>query len=73
MAKNNELRGLIYTKYSSLSDCARALGWPRQRLDRITNGYHIPNLVETAMLARVLDSSVNTIAEFFLTCRSTNA
>lgn len=34
----NELRGMIYTRFKTEADCARQLGWPKQKLNYITNG-----------------------------------
>lgn len=73
MARCNELRGLIYSKYSSLSDFARVLGWSRQRLNMIVNGNKTPDLIEAKIIASALNTNINTIAEFFLPQKSTNA
>lgn len=59
------LRGLIYSMYESESECAKAMNWTRQRLNKITTGQKIPSLIEANELARALGTSVDTIASFF--------
>lgn len=66
MAKVRELSGLIHAKYDSESDMARELGWPRQRLNRITNGVKEPDLEEAALIAGCLGVSLDRIAGIFL-------
>lgn len=70
MAKVKELSGLIHFKYDSEAACARALGWPKQRLNRITNGDHEPDITEAAELADCLEVSVRDLAEIFLRYKS---
>lgn len=60
-----ELRGLIYGKFRTSSDLARHLGWPRQRLNKITCGQKIPNITEVRQIADALDVPIETIADFF--------
>ena len=42
MAKVKALRGLIYERFDHEADLAKQLGWPRQRLNRITTGAKEP-------------------------------
>ena len=72
MAKVLELRGLIYSKYESEAQLASELGWPRQRLNNITNGTKEPDLEEVAALAGKLDRSVSEIVHIFLRQKSPN-
>ena len=72
MAKNLELNGLIHSKYESESAFARALGWPRQRLNKITSGVKEPDISETVMMARKLDVTVDRLADIFLPQQSPN-
>lgn len=73
MAKVNlEVRGLIYSKYVSEAACAKDIGWPRQKLNKITNGNKIPDLEEVATLAEILDVAIGDMAQFFLNNKSPN-
>jgi len=66
------LRGLIYSKYDSESECAKSLGWNRQRLSKITLGQKEPSIDELNSLSGVLDVSVGELAEIFLNNKSPN-
>lgn len=66
MGKIKELRGLIYSKFDSESDMARRLGWPRQKLNKITNGTKEPDITELNELARLLEKPVGDMAQIFL-------
>ena len=70
MAKILALNGLIHSKFDSEAKMADALGWPRQRLNRITNGDREPNLDEVRDMADVLDESFMTVANIFLAKQS---
>ena len=72
MAKVNELRGLIYGKYESESRLADDLGWPKQRLNKITNGNKEPDLEEVVALAGKLGTSVEKMVYIFLHHKSPN-
>lgn len=67
-----ELRGAIYSNYPSEAACARELGWPRQRLSKITNGEKEPNIEEIVSLARVLGKTVEDVVQIFLRHKSPN-
>lgn len=64
--KNRSLRSLIYKKYDTESEMARAMGWPKQRLNKITNGQKIPNVNELDDLAVALDEPIGEVAHLFL-------
>ena len=70
--KIKELRGLIYGKFNSESEMARFLGWPRQRLNKITNGIKEPDVKELNELAITLGKPVGDIAQIFLSHESPN-
>lgn len=72
MAKIYALRSLIYAKYDSEAKLAEDLGWPRQRLNRITNGSKEPDLDEVKVLAEKLDRPFSDIAYIFLDQKSPN-
>lgn len=65
-----ELRGLIYSRYENEAQCAREMGWPRQKLSKITNGTKEPDIKELAALAVALDVSMEKVAQIFLSRRS---
>lgn len=70
--KVRELRSAIYGQYDSEAEFAKALGWPRQRLSKITNGQKEPNVSEINDLALGLGFSVDAIAQIFLRQKSPN-
>lgn len=72
MAKIIELRGLIYGKYETETQLANELGWPKQRLNLITNGTREPDLEEVVALAEKLDKSVEEMVYIFLRHKSPN-
>ena len=72
MAKIRELRGLIYGAYDSEADFAKAIGWDRQRLSKITNGQREPNIEELNSLAKGLGITVEMVAHIFLATKSPN-
>lgn len=63
---NNELRGMIYARYRNASECARALGWQRNRLSVIVTGRKEASLREAAALAGALDCSLEEMAALLL-------
>jgi transcriptional regulator with XRE-family HTH domain len=72
MAKIRELRGLIYDRYDTETQLANELGWPKQRLNLITNGTREPNLREVEALADKLGKSVEEMVYLFLRNKSPN-
>lgn len=72
MAKIRELSALIHGKYDTEAEFARALGWPRQRLNKITTGTKEPDLHETAAIAAKLEISLESAARIFLHAKSPN-
>ena len=66
MRKNLDLKGRIHSKYNSEAEFARAIGWSRQRLSKITNGHRVPTLFEVDDLAAKLECSFMDIANFYL-------
>ena len=67
-----EPRGMIYSRFENEAACARKLGWPRQKLSKITNGTKEPDVAELAGLAGVLECSVDELAQIFLQFKSPN-
>lgn len=72
MAKVKALRGLIYERFDHEADLARQLGWPRQRLNRITTGAKEPDIYEARALAESLEVPIDRIVQIFLTDKSPN-
>lgn len=66
MNKVRELKALIYKKYDTEAEFARAIGWPRQRLNKITSGRKEPTISEVNEISVGLDEPVQQIASFFL-------
>lgn len=58
----NKLRGAIFSKYSSISSFADAIGWTRQKASRIANGLQRPGAEEIEEMARIL--SINNADDF---------
>ena len=71
MAKDLQLNGLIHSKFDSETAMANAMGWSRQRLNRITTGKKVPDLSEVKDIANVLDTSFMAVAHIFLGEEST--
>ena len=72
MEKVRELRGLIYSQYDSETEFANAIGWPKQRVNKITGGVKEPDLGELNTLAKALNVSVGEMAQIFLRYKSPN-
>lgn len=72
MAKIRELCGLIHSQYDTEANFARDLGWPRQRLNKITTGAKEPDLHEVAAIAKRLGKPLDEIASIFLRRKSPN-
>ena len=66
MAKDLQLNGLIHSKYDSETAMANAMGWSKQKLNRITTGKKVPDLFEVNDIASVLDTSFMSVAQIFL-------
>lgn len=63
---------LITDVYGSQSECSKALGWPRQRLNKLICGTKEPDVTELYALATALNCDVGTIADIFLLYWSPN-
>lgn len=66
MERVYELCGLIHAKFENESCFADKLGWPRQRLNKITTGRKEPNLNEVSEIAAGLQEPFEKIANIFL-------
>ena len=72
MAKIMPLNGLIHSKFETEKQMAEALGWPKQRLSKITCGIKEPDLDEVQSIANALNVSFMTVADIFLARTSPN-
>lgn len=70
--RSNNLKATILKIYPTESACAKAMGWPRQRLNRITTGAKVPDLYEVKCLALATNMSLEKMAGFFLEEKSPN-
>ena len=62
----------IKNKFESEAACSRALGWGRQRLNKITIGKMLPDVNDLNALSAVLEISVGELAGFFIAEKSPN-
>lgn len=72
MAKVLDLRGMIYSKFDNEAQAADAMGWSRQRLNKITSGSKEPDLFDVKALADVLGVTFMDVAQIFLQSESTD-
>ena len=63
---NPALKQRIISKYGSEAEMARCIKWPRQRLNKITNGIKVPDVDEISTIASALGLSISATAKFFL-------
>ena len=72
MAKILPLRGMIFGRYESEAQMADAMGWTRQRLNKITNGTKEPTLEEVDAIAKAVGEEFMSVAAIFLSKKSPN-
>ncbi len=72
MIQNGQIKAMIQEKYPSESALAKQLGWPRQRLNKITTGVRLPTIEEINDLAIALGVSVERLIHIFLLQKSPN-
>ena len=72
MAKILELNGLIHSVFESESKMAAAMGWSRQRLNKITNGDKEPDLNDVREISDALGVPFMNVANIFLRLKSPN-
>ena len=61
-----ELRDMIREKFRSEAECARKMGWSRQRLNKITTGKKMPDIAELNCIAAVLERNADELLHIFL-------
>ena len=57
-----ELRDMIRAE----AECARKMGWSRQRLNKITTGKKMPDIAELNCIAAVLERNADELLHIFL-------
>ena len=63
---NNELSRIIHGKYRSEAEFARAMGWSRQKMNKITTGKQLPDIQELNQMAEMLDVGAAELLEVLL-------
>ena len=58
-------RSMVYAKFRSGAELARALGWTRQKISKIMRGSTKPSVDDVMRLSRVLDERFEDVARFF--------
>lgn len=66
------LKNEILNAYKKESKCAEAMGWPRQKLNKITNGDKEPTVEELNAIAIALNKPISFVVSFFLPSESPN-
>ena len=72
MSKNMELNSLIHGQFRNQAAFADAIGWRRQRLNKIVNGDRQPSLDDVQVIANGLGVPFMMVANFFLNKKSPN-
>ena len=67
-----ELRSLIHGQYQNQAAFAKAIGWRRQKLNKIVNGDKQPSLEEVQTIAGGLNVPFMMVANIFLRSKSPN-
>lgn len=65
-AMRDGIKDVIYGKFKTETACAAQMGWPRQRLNKITQGKKEPTASELAAIAHATDNRIEAIAKIFL-------
>lgn len=50
-----KLRGLIMSKYKTITEFSEAIGWKRNKASRIVNGIQDPDIQDIEDLTRILE------------------
>lgn len=68
----NTIRGAVFSKFSSISDFAKAVGWKRNKASRIVNLVQRPSAEDMEQMASVLGiSDANKFVSIFFPGQST--
>lgn len=68
----SQLREIIAENYQSEAECARKMGWTRQKLNKLTNGIKEPDVSEVQELSVALHKPILDITLIFLAYWSPN-
>lgn len=60
-----ELKGLIISRFGSLTIFASSLGWTKQRLSKVLNGDQILKARELEQMAQALEMPMDTLIKYF--------
>ena len=71
-APETEIKAVISAHFPTESALARELGWPRQRLNKLTTGARLPTIREINDLSRELGMPVGNLVDIFLRIKSPN-
>ncbi len=72
MEEKISIRGLVFSKYHSISSFAREIGWNRQKANRILNGKQEPTLTDIEKMADLLEiKTAESFANIFFATLST--
>lgn len=63
---NMKLRSAIYGKFKNETEFAAAIGWSRQKVNKMTNGQYEPDLNEVNDIAKALEMDFYETANLFL-------
>lgn len=66
-AMRESIKDVIYGKFQTETACAAQMGWPRQRLNKITQGKKEPSVSEIGQIALTTGVDYKKIVEIFLT------
>lgn len=61
----NRLRGEVYSKYSTIANFARAIGWSYNKTFLIVNNRQDPSPAEIVEIAKVLELSKDEVFDIF--------
>ena len=73
ISMKRSLSSIIRSVFDSEADCAKAMNWPRQRLNRIVNGQKEPTVPELAEISTATKRPLVEIADIFLAFWSPNS
>ena len=72
MNLKRSMSSIIHSVFATEAECARSIGWPRQRLNRIVNGQKEPTVTELAEISMATQRHQSEIADIFLAFWSPN-
>ena len=72
MAKIMELNSLIHGQYPNQAAFADAIGWSKQRLNKIVNGDQQPSIDDIQVISEGLGVPFMMVCNFFLQRKSPN-